>query len=57
MRVKNKILLNGNDVQEILKLKPGFKIGELLANLKQRQFKGSIKTRAGARKWLLCNFT
>lgn len=57
MRVKNKILINGNDVQKIIKLKPGFKIGEILANLKQHQFKGIIKTRAGARKWLLSNFT
>lgn len=57
MRVKNKILLNGNDIQKILKLKPGIKIGKILANLKQQQFKGIIKTRAGARKWLLCNFT
>ena len=57
IRVKNKILLNGNDVQKILKLKPGFKIGEILVNLKKQQFKGIIKTRAGARKWLLCNFT
>ena len=57
LRVKNKILLNGNDVQKILKLKPGFKIGEILVNLKKQQFKGIIKTRAGARKWLLCNFT
>ena len=57
LKIKNKILLSGNDVQDILKIKPGAEIGRVLSRLKDMQYMGLVKTRAQARKWLLCNFT
>lgn len=57
MRIKNKILLNGNEIQKILNMKPGVKIGDILSVLQAEQFKGLIKTREQAMKWLLGNFT
>lgn len=57
LKIKNKILLNGDDVQRILNIEPGIKVGNILATLQEEKFKGTIKTRAEARKWLLSNFT
>jgi tRNA nucleotidyltransferase/poly(A) polymerase len=57
LKIKNKILLNGNDVQDILQIKPGAKVGIILSQLKDQQFKGLVRNRVQARKWLLCNFT
>lgn len=57
IKIKNKILLNGNDIQRILNIKPGTKIGKILSALKAEQFKGSIKTKAEAESWLVANFT
>jgi len=56
LKIKNKVLLNGNDIQTILKIYHGRKIGEMLSAVQEAQFKGEIKTRAGAKKWLLQNF-
>lgn len=57
LKIKNKILLNGNDVQKILNIKPGTNIGKILSTLKEQHFKGLIKTKAEARRWLVLNFT
>lgn len=57
LKVKNKVLLNGNDIQKILKIYRGRKIGEMLSAVQKAQFKGEIKTRAAAKKWLLQNFS
>ncbi len=45
-------LLHGEDVMKNLKLKPGKKIGEILADLKEKQFSGEIKTKKQALAWL-----
>lgn len=57
LKIKNKILLNGNNVQKILNIKPGTNIGKILSTLKEQQFKDLIKTKAEARRWLVFNFT
>lgn len=57
LKIKNKILLSGNDVQDILQIKPGAEIGRVLSRLKDMQYRELVKTRAQARKWLLCDFT
>ena len=57
LKIKNKILLNGDDVQRILNIEPGAKVGNILSALQEEKFKGTIKTRAEARKWLISNFT
>lgn len=57
LKIKNKILLNGGDVQRILNIEPGIKVGNILSALQEEKFKGTVKTRAEARKWLLSNFT
>ncbi len=57
LKIKNKILLNGNDVQKLLKIKPGTALGKILSSLKEQQFKGLIKTKAEAKRWLAGYFT
>ena len=57
LKIKNKILLNGDDVQRILNIEPGIKVGNILATLQEQKFKGTIQTKAEARKWLISNFT
>ena len=57
LKIKNKILLNGDDVQRILNIKQGTKVGKILSALKDQQFKGSVKTKAEARRWLMLNYT
>ncbi len=57
LKIKNKILLNGDDIQKILGIEPGKKIGDILSALQEEKFKGAVKTKAEARKWLISNFT
>jgi tRNA nucleotidyltransferase/poly(A) polymerase len=57
IKIKNKILLNGNDIQRILNIKPGIKVGKILSVLKEQQYKGLIKIRTQAENWLMSNFT
>ena len=47
-----KMLLNGNEIMEILNIKPSKKIGEILDELKELQLSGEIKTKDGAIKFI-----
>jgi poly(A) polymerase len=55
--IKNKKLVNGNDVQRILSIKQGKKVGDILKKLKEQQFKGKVKTRHEAERWIQSNLT
>lgn len=57
LKVKNEILLSGNDIQKILNIPPGERIGKILLSLQEKQFKGLIKTKAEAKRWLMSNLT
>lgn len=57
IKIKNKILLNGNDIQTILKIKQGHKVGKILETLKDQQYSRTVKTKAEAKKWVLLNYT
>jgi tRNA nucleotidyltransferase/poly(A) polymerase len=57
IKVKNKILLTGDEVQKILNITPGVLIGRVLSALQEQQFYGILKTKAEARAWVLSNFT
>jgi len=57
LRIKKKVLLDGNDIQEILRIKPGRKVGIIMSVLKRKQFAGLLKTRSQAISWCRCNFT
>jgi len=57
LKIKDKILLNGNEVQKLLKIEAGIAIGKILSSLKEQQLKGLIKTKADARRWLAGYFT
>jgi hypothetical protein len=52
MRIKKKVLLNGEDVKRILNIKQGLKVGKVLGALRAMQMKGLIKSR-----WIVSNFT
>lgn len=45
-------LLNGNEVMEVLKMKPGAKVGEILGNLREKQLSAEVKDKAGAIKFI-----
>ncbi len=57
IRIKNKKLLSGDEVKNILQIREGVKIGEILSKMKEKQMEGSIQTKAEARKWLRLNYT
>ncbi len=57
LKIKNKILLNGNDIQRVLGIKQGKKVGDILAAIQEQRFKGAIKIKVQAVKWLISNFT
>jgi tRNA nucleotidyltransferase/poly(A) polymerase len=57
IRVRNTTLLNGKEVQRILDIKQGEKVGSILAALKERQLKGIIRNKAEAREWTIDNYT
>jgi len=45
-------LLHGEDIMEITKMKPGKKVGALLAELREEQLAGKIKNRKQALAWI-----
>jgi tRNA nucleotidyltransferase/poly(A) polymerase len=57
IRVRNTTLLNGKEVQRILTISQGEKVGSILAALKERQLKGLIRNKAEAREWIMVNYT
>lgn len=57
LKKKNEIPLDGNDIQDILKVKPGRKLGIILTRLQEEWLKGTVRTRQQAVKWLISNFT
>ena len=57
MKIKNKDILNGNEIQKILNIEPGMLVGSIKDSIRERQFKGFIKNRKEARDWILSNLT
>jgi len=45
-------LLDGREIQEILKIKPGPKIAQLLKDIREEQLQGNIETKKEAKKFL-----
>ncbi|NCP17203.1 CCA tRNA nucleotidyltransferase [Candidatus Kuenenbacteria bacterium] len=45
-------LLNGNEVMEILKMKPGAKVGEILGNLREKQLSAEVKNKYEAIRYI-----
>jgi len=48
-----KPLLNGNEIMEVLHLKPGEKVGELLSLIENAEREGSISTKKEAIKLIV----
>lgn len=57
IKIKNKCLLSGEEIQKILKVSPGPVIGKIQDTLKERQFTKTIRNKPGARNWILSNLT
>lgn len=55
MPVPPKPLIKGEDVMEILKIKPGKKIGEILDHVREKQLSGELKNKKQALAWLKNN--
>ncbi len=51
--VRHKALLDGDDIQKLLNIRPSAMIGRVLSSLQEEQFKGAIRTKAEARKWVM----
>ena len=52
LKLMPKFLLTGDEVMEILNLPPSEKIGEILADLREKQLEGTLKTSAEAKEYL-----
>ena len=57
IKIKNKCLFTGNEVQEILNIGPGELVGKIKDELEKRIFLGYIRNKPEARKWITSNFT
>jgi tRNA nucleotidyltransferase/poly(A) polymerase len=57
IKIKNKDILSGNEIQKILNIEPGRLVGSIKDAIQERQFKGYIKNRKEARDWILSNLT
>lgn len=57
IRIRKNILLSGNDIQTMLKVSQGVIIGKILDLLQEQRFLKRLKTKAGARRWIISHFT
>ena len=49
--------LSGNEVMELLKIKPGKKVGEITSALREKQLGHELNTKQQATEWLLKSFS
>ncbi len=57
VKIKNKCLLTGTEIQKIFNIGPGEHVGEIKDELLEKTFLGDIGSKAEARSWILSNFT
>ena len=57
LKIKDKHLIDGNEIQSILSIKEGARIGRLQEKIKERQFKELINNESEARAWIISSFT
>ncbi|MDO8282903.1 MAG: hypothetical protein Q7U10_09845 [Thermodesulfovibrionia bacterium] len=55
--IRNNPLLSGDVIQEMLGIEPGHKIGVILTQLEEEQFKGNISSVLEAKRWIIHNLT
>ena len=56
-KIKEKHLLTGDEIQQIINSGPGRIIGDIQGMIKEREFLGSIKNRRQAMNWIISNLT
>jgi tRNA nucleotidyltransferase/poly(A) polymerase len=56
-RIRNKVILDGYEIQRLLSLRPSVRVGYILERLQERRFKGKVRTKRQAVSWILSNFT
>jgi len=52
LKLMPKFLLSGDEVMELLNLPPSEKIGEILADIREKQLEGTLKTPEDAKAYL-----
>ena len=57
LKIYERHLIDGNEIQKILNIKEGAKIGKIQAQIKEREFKGFFKNKREGREWIISNFT
>ncbi len=57
LRIIKRHIIDGNEIQMILGIKEGVKIGKIQEMIKKAQFKGFIANKSEARQWIISNFT
>lgn len=57
IKIGNRILLSGCDIQGLLNINEGVKIGLILESLEEERFIKGLKTKAEAKAWIISNFT
>lgn len=57
LMINKRHLIDGNEIQTILSIKEGARIGRIQEKVKERQFKGFLRNKGEAREWIISNFT
>jgi|GEM_PF-427169 len=57
IKIKNNLLLDGYEIQNILNIKPASLIGKIQAEIQKKRFLGIIRTKNQAKHWTVSNFT
>ncbi|HEW81831.1 MAG TPA: CCA tRNA nucleotidyltransferase [Nitrospirae bacterium] len=57
LKINERHLIDGNEIQRVLKINEGARVGIILEKIKERQFMGLFKNKSQARLWIISNFT
>lgn len=55
--INERHLIDGNEIQRMLNIKEGARIGKIQEKIKEKQFKGFFKNKSEAREWIISNLT
>ncbi len=57
VKLEKKCILSGDEIQDLLNILPGPRVGEIKREISKIKFRGLIKNRSDAKKWIVANLT
>ncbi len=57
LKLENKCILSGHEIQDLLKILPGLRVGEIKREINKRKFIGLLKNKRDAKQWIISNLT